>query len=102
MTSDTAREWTGDGICCGPKARPQVASAAMKALELVRGLDVRLAELRPCHDEVPRDGPVARAWDVLIGSVARTEMRADELLVASQPFVPSKNRQFVRRAPASG
>ena len=74
----------------------------MKALELVRGLDVRLAELRPCHDEVPRDGPVARAWDVLIGSVARTEMRADELLVASQPFVPSKNRQFVRRAPASG
>ena len=96
------REWTGSGICCGPKARPQGASAALKALELVRGLDVRLTELRPCHNEVEPDGPVARAWDTLIGAIARAEMRGDELVEAAAPFAPSKKPQFVRRPPASG
>ena len=100
--NDTTREWTGSGISAGPKARPQVASAALKALELVRGLDVRLAELRPAHNEVAPGSELGLAWQVLVGSVARTEMRADELLAAAQPFAATKNRPFVRRPPASG
>ena len=99
--SDTAREWTGDGICCGPKARPQPASAALKALELVRGLDVRLDALRPAHNEVAPGSELGLAWMSLLGCVARCELRVDELIEVAAPIKPSR-REFVRRPPASG
>ena len=100
--NDTTREWTGSGIGCGPRPRPQPASAALKALELVRGLDVRLDELRPRHDEASPDSPQGLAWSALIGCVARCELRVDELIEVAEPIKPSKNRTFVRRPPASG
>ena len=102
MTATGTKEWSGDTIGNGPRLRPGAASAAMKAREFVRALDVRLAELRPAHNEVAPGSELGIAWMSLIGCVARTEMRADELLAAAQPFAATKNRPFVRRPPASG
>ena len=102
MSSDTAREWTGgsDGGAVR-RPRPQGASAAQKALRLVRALDMQLDELRPRYDETPPDGPTAHAWDALVGAIARAEMRGDELVEATAPFVGTK-KVYVRRPSKTG
>ena len=78
-----------------PVDRPTRRKAAQRAVVLVGRLDARLDALRPTQAEASPDSAVGRAWDTLIGTVARATLRADELLEAATP--PSaKNDQVYR------
>ena len=68
-----------------PVDRPSRRKAAERAVVLVGRLDARLDTLRPTETEEPSGSPVGRAWDTLLGTVARAPLRADELLAAATP-----------------
>ncbi len=52
----------------------------------VEKLDALLDSIRPTEAEAPPDTPLGTAWDSLIGSVARAQMRADDLITAVTPL----------------
>lgn len=78
-----------------PVDRPSRRKAAERAIVLVGRLDACLNTLRPTETEEPSGTPVGRAWDTLIGTVARATLRADELLEAVTP-PRAKNDQVYR------
>ena len=64
-------------------------------------LDAYLDKLRPTETEEPTDSPVGRAWDTLLGTVARATLRADELLEAATPPRPKNDQVFPTRRRAA-
>ena len=78
-----------------PVDRPTRCKAAQRAVVLVGRLDACLHTLRPTETEASPDSTEGRAWDTLIGTVARATLRADELLAAATP-PRAKNDQVYR------
>ena len=60
-------------------------------------LDAVLGTLRPTEAEVATNSPVGRAWDSLIGTVARAQLRADELLEVVAPPRPKNDSALPTR-----
>ncbi len=80
-----------------PVERPSRRKAAEKAALAVGKLDALLDTLRPTDAEAAAGSPVGRAWDSLIGAVARAQLRADGLLEAVTPPRPKNDQVFQKR-----